>query len=190
MLDNYRGIALLSHASKVMERLTLERLIDYVVTVPGCIPDTQFGFLKDRSTVDAIFISRVLTALTLKVEGGRMAKCFVDLQKAYDNVDRLLLWEVLEVFGIPPKIINLIRALHEESEATVFVNGESSESFVTTNGLKQGSVLSPLLFNIFFGAIMNAARKEWNSQGLGMQIVSRSSGEILTKRKHAKENVR
>ena len=119
-----------------------------------------------------------------------MAKCFVDLQKAYDNVDRLLLWEVLELFGIPPKIINLIRALHEESEATVFVNGEASECFVTTNGLKQGSVLSPLLFNIFFGAIMNAARKEWKSQGLGMQIVTRPSGEILTKRKHAKENVR
>jgi hypothetical protein len=173
-----------------MERLIQERLLAYVIEVIGCIPDTQFGFLKDRSTMDAIFVSRVLTSLSLEVKGGRLMKCFIDLKKAYDNVDRLLLFEILEVFGLPPRLVQLIRALHDGAEATVYVNGEASESFVTTNGLKQGSVLSPILFNIFFGAIMHAARKEWAAQGLGIQLVNRPYGKILTKRKHAKESAR
>jgi hypothetical protein len=46
LLDNYRPIALLSHAGKVLERLLQERFLAYITTVEDCIPDTQFGFLK------------------------------------------------------------------------------------------------------------------------------------------------
>ena len=118
-----------------------------------------------------------------------MLKCFIDLKKAYDNVDRQLLWEILEVFGFPPKVIALIRAMHDGARATVFVNGKSGEPFITTNGLKQGSVLSPILFNIFFGAIIQAARKEWKERGLGIKrLTTRPAGSIFTSRSYARES--
>ena len=94
-------------------------------------------------------------------ELGRQRKiplymCFVDLQKAYDSVDReLLLWKVLARAGVPFVMINVIRQCHDGMRARVRMDdGELSEWFEGTQGLRQGCVLSPLLFNIFFAAVI------------------------------------
>ena len=87
-----------------------------------------------------------------------MYKLFIDLKKAYDNVDRDLMWEIMLRYGIPENIVRVIQGLHDGAEAIVQVGRDIAEAFETTNGLKQGSVLSPMLFNIFFGAIIEAAR--------------------------------
>ena len=76
--------------------------------------------------------------------------CFVDLQKAYDSVDRELLWKVLARAGVPPVMIDVIRQFHDGMRARVRMDdGELSEWFEATQGLQQGCVLSPLLFSIF-----------------------------------------
>ena len=75
--------------------------------------------------------------------------CFIDLQKAYDSVDRELLWVVLPRFGVP-EMLTVIRQFHEGMHARVRMDdGEHSEWFDVTQGLLQGCVLSPLLSNIF-----------------------------------------
>ena len=77
--------------------------------------------------------------------------CFVDLQKAYDSVDRELLWKVLARAGVPEETIAVIRQFHDGIQAQVRMDdGELSDWFEVTQGLRQGCVLSPLLFNIFF----------------------------------------
>ena len=81
--------------------------------------------------------------------------CFIDLQKAYDSVDRELLWVVLVRFGVPEKMLTVIRQFHEGMRARVRTD-EHSEWFDVTQGLRQGCVLSPLLFNIFFAAATHA----------------------------------
>ena len=79
--------------------------------------------------------------------------CFVDLQKAYDSVDRELLWKVLPRAGVPEEMIAVIRQFHDGMQAQVRMDdGELSDWFEITQGLRQGCVLSPLLFNIFFAA--------------------------------------
>ena len=91
---------------------------------------------------------------------GRKARaplflCFIDLQKAYDSVDRTLLWQVLARFGTPPQMIDVIRQLHDGMRASVRSDdGRCSEWFEVAQGLRQGCVLSPLLFNVFFAAIL------------------------------------
>ena len=93
-------------------------------------------------------------------ELGRKARaplflCFIDLQKAYDSVDRTLLWQVLARFGTPPQMIEVIRQFHDGMKACVRSDdGRCSEWFEVAQGLRQGSVLSPLLFNVFFAAIL------------------------------------
>ena len=106
-----------------------------------------------RSTVDMLFVVHRLQEL------GRERKislymCFIDLQKAYDSVDRELLWEVLTRFGVPAKILKVIRQFHDGMRARVRTDdGEYSEWFDVTQGLRQGCVLSPLLFNMSFPAM-------------------------------------
>ena len=101
-------------------------------------------------------------------ELGRQRKiplyiCFVDLQKAYDSVDRELLWKVLARAGVPSVMINVIRQFHDGMRAMVRMDdGELSEWFEVTQGLRQGCVLSPMLFNIFFAAVMDVVLQRFN----------------------------
>ena len=89
--------------------------------------------------------------------------CFVDLQKAYDSVDRELLWKVLALAGVPSVMIDVIRQLHDGMRARVGMDdGELSEWFEVTHGLRQGCVLSPLLFNIFFAAVIEVVLQRFS----------------------------
>ena len=83
--------------------------------------------------------------------------CFIDLQKAYDSVDRELLWVVLARFGVPDKMLTVVHQFHEGMRAHVCTDdGEHSVWFVVSQDPRQGCVLSPLLFNVFFAAAIHA----------------------------------
>ena len=85
-----------------------------------------------------------------------MYLCFIDLQIAYDSVDRERPWEVLTRSGVPTKMPIIIRNFHEGMRARVCTDdGKHSERFDVTKGLRQGCVLSPLLFNVFFDAALH-----------------------------------
>ena len=84
--------------------------------------------------------------------------CFIDLTKAYDSVDRTLLWTVLARFGVPQRMISVIRQFHDGMRACVRLNnGVCSGWFAVQQGLCQGCVLAPPLFNIFFAAVIHVA---------------------------------
>ena len=81
--------------------------------------------------------------------------CFIDLTKAYDSVDRVLLWEILARFGVPPRMIKVIHVFHDGMRARVQLDdGDFSAWFNVCRGLRQGCVLSPLLFNIVFAVVI------------------------------------
>ena len=81
--------------------------------------------------------------------------CFIDLAKAYDSVDRMLLWEVLARFGVPPRMIKVIRMFHDGMSARVQLDdGGFSAWFNVCQGLRQGCVFSQQQLNIFFAAII------------------------------------
>ena len=165
--DNYRGVSLINHEGKLFERIILNRLVKFIKENPWIIPETQFGFTSGRSTVDASWISQYLAYDALR-HGDRMYKCFLDLSKAYDRVDRPILWELLRRYGIPEKLVNLIAGFHTGARAVVKLGVERSEQFELKRGLKQGSVFAPLLFNIFFGRIMNVCRDKFYDENLGV----------------------
>ena len=84
--------------------------------------------------------------------------CFIDLTKAYNSVDRTLLWAVLARFGVPQKVISVIRQFHDGMRTYVRVDDRVySGWFAVEQGLRQGCVLAPLLFNIFFAAVKKVA---------------------------------
>ena len=149
--NNYREISLLSHAGKVLLKIVANRLSDYC-EAHGILPDKQYGFRSERSTVDMLFVVRRLQELARR-RRIPLYMCFVGLQKAYDSVDLELLWKVLARAGVPEEMITVIHQFHDGMQTRVRMDdGELSDWFEVTQVLRQGCVLSPLLFNIFFAA--------------------------------------
>ena len=88
--------------------------------------------------------------------------CFIDLTKPYDSVDRTLLWDILARFGVPPRMLAVIRKFHDGMQACVRLDyGECSDKFDVGQGLRQRCVLAPLLFNMFFMAVLRVAKKRF-----------------------------
>ena len=79
--------------------------------VQDCIPDSQCGFVPGKSTMNASFVDRGL-ASEFRSRGQDLYKCYIDLTKAYDKVDRTLLWEILKRVGVPSKMLTVIKGLH------------------------------------------------------------------------------
>ena len=156
----YRGISLVAHASKVLLKVIADRLSDYCER-ENILPEEQCGFRPQRSTVDMMFVVRRLQELARKKDTP-LYLCFIDLTKAYDSVDRTLLWNVLARFGVPPIMLAIIRQFHDGMQACVRLDdGECSDKFNVGQGLRQGCMLVPLLFNMFFTAVLRVAEKRF-----------------------------
>ena len=115
--SNYRGLSLVAHAGKVLLKIVANRLGDFCEEA-GILPEEQCGFRPQRSTTDMVFVVRRLQELG-RTRNTFLEICFIDLAKAYDSVDRVLLWEVLARFGVPPRMIKVIRIFHDGMRARV-----------------------------------------------------------------------
>ena len=120
------------------------------------------------------------------------AKCrpihdLVDLTKAFDTVSRDGLWKIMTKFGCPPRYIAMVRQFHYDMQACVQNDGEYSEPFPVTNGVKQGCVMSPTLFSMMFSAMLTDAFQDVDA---GFPIRYRFDGKLLNLRRlQAKSNV-
>lgn len=91
-------------------------------------------------------------------QGIPLYMCFINLTKAYDSADRTLLWTVLQLFVVPPSVLSVCRQFHDNMRRCVRTDdGVCSVWCSVEQGLRQGCVLAPLLFDIFFTAVLNAA---------------------------------
>ncbi len=78
----------------------------------------------------------------------------MDLEKAYDRVDWLALWEVLRIYGMGGKLLSAIKSFYEEASVCVKISRETSEHFEINVSLRQGCVMSPWLFNIYMNGVI------------------------------------
>ena len=148
----------MAHAGEVLLKVIAGRLSDYCER-EGILPEEECGFRPHRSTVDMIFLVRRLQELARKKDTP-LFMCFIVLIKAYASVDRTLLWTVLARFGIPSRMLAVIRQIHDGMRACVRLDdSECSDVFDVEQGLRQECVLAPLLFNIFFTAVLRVAEK-------------------------------
>ena len=151
--SNYRGLSLVTHAGKVLLEIVANRLGDFCEEA-GILPEDQCGFRPQRSTTDMMFVVHRLQELG-RTSNTSLEICFIDLAKACDSVDRVLLWEVLARFGVPPRMIEVIRMFHDGMRARVQLDdGDFSAWFNVCQVLRQGCVLSPLLSNSFIAAVI------------------------------------
>ncbi|GFS19314.1 reverse transcriptase-like protein [Elysia marginata] len=123
------------------------------------LSNSQFGFRKGRGCTDAIFALRQLCEKTIEYDNERHL-IFVDLEKAFDRVDRNKLWKVLECYGIHGQLLDSVRAIYKNSQSAVRTASGLTNWFPVTSGVRQGCVLSPLLFIIYMDRITQAANPD------------------------------
>jgi len=163
---NYRGISLLSVVGKVYARVLMERVRRIT---EGLMDDEQGGFRKGRGCVDQIFAVKQVCEKVLE-KGKNVYLGFMDLEKAYDRVNREALWQVLRMYGVRGKLLNGIKSMYEESKACVRVKGQLSAWFEIKSGVRQGCVMSPWLFNVFMDAVMKEVRMGTRNIGVRLEV--------------------
>ena len=147
---NYRPISLINVAYKVFEAVILKRIRS---EVDANLRENQGGFRPGRSTVDQIFALRQI--LEQRNEYNQpLAIAFVDFKAAFDSIDREKMYKILHDFGLPVKIVSLIRQMYLGGSSVVRTGRCTSAPFPVKSGVKQGALLSPVLFNIVLDAVL------------------------------------
>ena len=162
---NYRTISLTAHPSKVLLKILQSRLLHYS---DDFIEKEQAGFKKGSSTVDQIFILNQVKEKYLEMN-RQIWNVFIDFEKAFDSIDHDILWRVCAVIGLPHKYINLIKSLYLNAECFVRINSNLSDSFKPRRGVRQGCILSPLIFNMFLQHVINESGIINDDHGIRIQ---------------------
>jgi exonuclease III len=160
--DNYRGISLLVVASKVLSRIILNRIQSLL---DKQLMEEQAGFRTNRSTIDQIFILKMVMEKSRNYNKP-LFMCFIDIQKAYDSVNRDLLWQICKHYGLTSKIVRMLQLLYKNTRAQVKINGDLSDSFNIETGVLQGGITSCILFNILFDFIMRRVIDKASAMGV------------------------
>ena len=150
MCQNHRTISLISHPSKVMLKILLNRLQPQAEEI---IAEEQAGFRVGRSPTEQIFNLRVVMEKYQQHQQD-LYHVFIDFKKAFDRVWHAALWTTMHKYNIGANLITIIKSLYEKATSAVLYNGNTGDWFRTTVGVRQGCLLSPTLFNIFLEKIM------------------------------------
>jgi len=147
--ENYRGITLLPTAYKLFTNIIKNRLNKHVEEE---MVEEQCGFRKGRSCTDAIFTVQQIIEKR-KEHNLPLFLLFIDYEKAYDNVNRDKLWEMMDN-KIPNYLLNIIKCIYRNTKVRIKFSNGISEPIHINKVVRQGCGLSPVLFNIYINKII------------------------------------
>ena len=146
---NYRPIALSSNLSKVLERLILLKFIAFFTS-----SELQFGFKPGFSTTLCTGVVKNIISHYIN-KGSCVLGCFLDASKAFVMVDHTILFRKLVDRGLPLPVVRLLLCWYCSQQTKVRWGSCVSESFCVSNGVRQGSVLSPFLFAVYLDGLLS-----------------------------------
>lgn len=154
---NYRGIALMGCVTKLFTSMLKARLQGWVLA-KNLIPESQTGFLPNRSCSDNIFVLTSVIQSQLRLGGRTVYALFVDFKRAFDSINHDKLWSKLCSMQISTKFISIMKSLYDQATVRVKHGSFSSDPIEVTEGVLQGEILSPLLFILFIADLESFLR--------------------------------
>ena len=148
-VDNYRGITLLSCLGKLFTSIINSRLYTFL-DENKILGHEQGGFRKGHSTTQHIFSLHFLINLYLQKK-KKLFCLFVDYKKAFDKIQRNILWDKLLKLGIRGKVLDIVKDIYNKAKSCIKTQNQTGQSqmFSCNIGLRQGESLSPVLFSMF-----------------------------------------
>ena len=166
--NNWRGITLLSIPGKVFSKVLLNRLSK---DIDERLRNEQAGFRKERSCPEQIATLRNIIEQSLEFN-TELHLNFLDFKKAFTSVHRDSLWKIVRLYGIPDQYIAIFKSLYAHSQCCIRTENGNTEYFDIISGVRQGCILSPLLFLIVIDYILKSCLSEtkfgieWNGTRL------------------------
>ena len=148
-LDDFRGITVSPVISKILEKCLLENFEQYFRT-----SDNQFGFKKHLGCNHAIYSLRSVVEY-FNDYGSTVNICSIDISKAFDKLNHFALFSKLLVKNVPINVVKLLLTWYTTSVAMVNWNGTLSKHYKLMAGVRQGGVLSPILFASFVDSLID-----------------------------------
>jgi hypothetical protein len=150
---DYRPVAVSNAYYRIFTAVLQTRLINVAPDIQtssgqGLFLDQQFGFRPGLSVLHAQLALHTCMDTAIS-NNEKLVFIKLDIHKAYDTVNRSVLWNKLCHLGIPWQFVRLLQSLYKDAHYVVFANGQHSASFPTNIGLQQGCPLSPILYNLY-----------------------------------------
>ena len=161
--DNYRAIALGNVITKLLDIIILNKYGSYLSTC-----DQQFGFRIGSSTTCCSYMVKETAQYYFSNGNDYVYSCLLDATKAFDRVNYCKLFQLLMDRNLPSPIIRMLIDLYTRQKMCVVWNGSKSSKFDVTNGVKQGGVLSPILFCVYVDDLLKGLKKN----GVGCYVGS------------------
>ena len=151
--DNYRSIAISSLIMKIYDLVILSVFGEYLQ-----LDELQFAYQTEISTTMCTWLA-VETISHYQRNGSEVFSCLMDMSKAFDMVQHSTLFKKLLSQGMPPIIVRFILASYRKQQANVYWNGVKSKYFDIGNGVKQGAILSAVLYCVYTNGLFRELRR-------------------------------
>jgi len=153
--DNYRPVGLQCNISKILEKFVYHKLTNHI-ELNKIIHPNQFGFQHGKNTEHNL--TQVMNYISKAInEGDYCIGVFLDLKKAFDTVDHQILLSKLEYYGITGTELQWFKSYLSNRKQLVDIDGHHSEPTTIDISVIQGSILGPILFNIFINDLPSAS---------------------------------
>ena len=168
-IKNYRGIALSSLLSKLFDTCNISSQFNSLLS-----NDLQFANKSQTSTIQCV--SSFMETVSYHIGHlGHTYMCMLDVSKAFDRVNLLLLFHMLLQRDMCPLFLRFLMSTYCNQQMRVRWNGTTSNTFSTSNGVKQGGVLSPIMFNVYINELILL----FSEQGIGCHLHGQFVGTFI-----------